>query len=1207
MRRITASCLLLLSAAVLPAHGQLIINGSFEDASGVGWVGGYVRYSCSLGQGARIHIPTPCTLSGDWALEFATGFGVLSGTGAQVLMVTPGTPVTIEGYIDNGPGGADTTHSGTVRLFDGGTVNPDGSIAGATLLASATRTQADQSPDWQRVQVSGTSSTGTVIVQYVAAGNVGGSTPGAVHFDDFSVIVLDQHPPATPTITEPDVDGKIVNPADVHMESGPFSDPDPGDTHACTDWEIWTVSPAERVWVTSCIGGLEKLHTHLGDGVFEGSHAGRHELLADTDYRLQIRHRDSSGDPASEWSGWAPRLFHTGPATSVFPMDLDDVAGSPPPQWTDTLGADVILPAAAVAPSLRLESFSGQLILEFRGWNGSANQVINPPALAEHIDVRVRLDAGSLAADLVLPESRVVFTDDDGAERTIYLPALSVPPGQPVYLWVSANGSTFYGSESQTEPDFSSLARGAPVPWTVQQPGYVVEVVATGFQLPVNIAFKPNAGTGPNDPYYYVTELYGTIKVVRRSGMVSDYATGLLNFNPTGAFPGSGEQGLTGIVVDPASGDVFAGVLYDSASSPGTHYPKVVRFHSNDGGLTAATQTVILDMVGESQGQSHQISNFSIGPDGKLYVHMGDGFSTATAQNLSSFRGKILRMNLDGTAPVDNPFYSAGDGITARDYVFAYGLRNPFGGAWRASDGRHYEVENGPSVDRFAQIVAGRNYLWSGTDASMLNYAIYNWNPATAPVNIAFIQPGTFGGSGFPADKMDHAFVTESGPTWASGPVSNGKRITEFVLDAAGNRLSGPTPLAVYSGTGKATAVALAAGPDGLYFSDLYKDVDYSSPIDRGANILRIKFVGTASFANDVSSGPAPLSVHFSDTSNTPSPTAWLWDFGDGSTSTVVNPVHTYGAPGLYDVSLRVTAAGGVSITRKERLIHVGVFPRVALIGGSLPPNASDAAVAEHLRWMGMTVDVYDDEPANRPTGAQLAATHDLIVASSTITSANVAGEFASLPVPLLYWEGALNRPEREPLASNATTVDGVTSINILNNTHPVTLGLPAGTVAVFNPAARMSVALGPYGNGVSILATRAGAPGEAAMMAAETGATLLGGALAQARRVFLFIEDTSWLSTTEAGRQLFDQGVLWALGLPTGLAAPDFDRDRDVDRVDFNTFVSCVTGPAVGPPVSGCEAADFDADQDVDHDDFGRLQRCLDGPGLIADPACAD
>ena len=507
--------------------------------------------------------------------------------------------------------------------------------------------------------------------------------------------------PNTPLINEPSTDGQLVNPADVHMETSVFSDPDPGDLHLCSDFEIWTITPSQRVWVTSCIGGIEKVHTHLGDGVFEGSHAGRLELFYETDYRLRVRHRDDSGDAATEWSAFAERPFRT---TS----QIDPIPGAPG--------------------------------------------------------------------------------------------------------------------------------------WLVHDPNYKVEIAATGFQLPVNIAFVPNPGPNPNSPFYYVTELYGIIKVVTRDGTVRDYATGLLNFNPTGAFPGSGEQGLTGIAIDPANGNVYACLLYDAG---GPHYPKVVRFTSTDGGLSAATMTTILDMPGESQGQSHQISNLTIGPDGKLYVHMGDGFDTSTGQNLSSFRGKILRVNLDGSAPADNPFYNASDGINARDYVFAYGLRNPFGGDWRTADGMHYEVENGPSVDRFAKVVRGRNYLYDGSDASMANFAIYNWAPSTAPVNIAFIQASRFGGSGFRADKFDHAFVTESGGTWATGPQSNAKRITEFVLDPNGNRISGPTPLVEYNGTGKATVAALAAGPDGLYFSDLYKDLNYTSPIDRGANILRIRRIDT--------------------------------------------------------------------------------------------------------------------------------------------------------------------------------------------------------------------------------------------------------------------------------------------------------------------------------------------------------------------------
>src|SRR5262249_12437598 len=146
--------------------------------------------------------------------------------------------------------------------------------------------------------------------------------------------------------------------------------------------------------------------------------------------------------------------------------------------------------------------------------------------------------------------------------------------------------------------------------------------------------------------------------------------------------------------IDPMTGDLFVAVVYEANTPDREHDPKVIRIHSFDGGRTAGIISTVLDMPGEAIGPSHQISSISIGYDGKLYVHIGDGFSTEKAEDLSSFRGKILRMNLDGTAPIDNPFYNAADGIAARDYIYAYGFRNPFGGAWRQMDKSLFEVEN---------------------------------------------------------------------------------------------------------------------------------------------------------------------------------------------------------------------------------------------------------------------------------------------------------------------------------------------------------------------------------------------------------------------------------------------------------------------------------------------------------------------------------
>lgn len=187
-------------------------------------------------------------------------------------------------------------------------------------------------------------------------------------------------PSSAPTITEPSTDGQLVSAADVHMEATGFSDPD-GDTHVCSDWEIWTVSPSEPVWQALCATGTESVHIHLGDGAFVNSYADEVDLKSDTDYVLRVRFLDSAGEASS----WSERPFKT------------ELAG---------------------------------------------------------------------------------------------------PPGTP-----------------------------SPVPWAVRQPGFKVELVASGLQLPVNVAPVLRPGNRPRDPILYITELYGTIKVVMRNGAVRNYAS----------------------------------------------------------------------------------------------------------------------------------------------------------------------------------------------------------------------------------------------------------------------------------------------------------------------------------------------------------------------------------------------------------------------------------------------------------------------------------------------------------------------------------------------------------------------------------------------------------------------------------------------------------------------------------------------------------
>jgi glucose/arabinose dehydrogenase len=500
--------------------------------------------------------------------------------------------------------------------------------------------------------------------------------------------------------------------------------------------------------------------------------------------------------------------------------------------------------------------------------------------------------------------------------------------------------------------DFHTAGATQPVPgagtWLVR-PGYVVEPVETGLRLPVNIAFVPNPGPNPSDPLYYVTELYGSIRVVRRDGTMQTFATGLLDYNPQGPISGVGEQGLTGLAVErdsanPAIYHLYVGMLWDNgnpAPAP-NHYPKVERLDSVAGGLAMASRTLLINMQPATQGQSHLISNISIGPDGKLYVHMGDSFEPATALNLDDYRGKVLRMNKDGTPVATgdpagaNPFYNAADGINARDYVFTYGHRNPFGGAWRPADGKQWIVENGDNVDRLVDLTAGASYGWAGNDATHIQYSKFYWNPAVAPVNIDFVDPSRFGGSGFPASEQGHAFVSLSGSTYASGPIQTSKGIVDFpdldTLGPDGKLLVQPSFLVKYNGTGRATVAGLAAGPDGLYFTDLYEDTGAGGATGIGANVYRIRYVGggggqvptvaTAASAtpNPVNAGStANLSALGADDGgeanlvytwgvlgNPPGPVG----FSVNGSNSAKNTVATFTANGTYDLYVSIRDAG---------------------------------------------------------------------------------------------------------------------------------------------------------------------------------------------------------------------------------------------------------------------------------------------------------
>jgi glucose/arabinose dehydrogenase len=127
----------------------------------------------------------------------------------------------------------------------------------------------------------------------------------------------------------------------------------------------------------------------------------------------------------------------------------------------------------------------------------------------------------------------------------------------------------------------------------------------------------------------------------------------------------------------------------------------------DDGGLGVDPQT-ILEVEGAPEC-CHIAGSLTWLPDGTLLVGVGDHETHDDSQDLSSPRGKILRINPDGSVPAGNPFVSRDD---ADSRVYALGLRNPFGVAVGA-DGVMFVLDNGEfGFDTIYRLEPRANYGW---------------------------------------------------------------------------------------------------------------------------------------------------------------------------------------------------------------------------------------------------------------------------------------------------------------------------------------------------------------------------------------------------------------------------------------------------------------------------------------------------------------
>lgn len=248
--------------------------------------------------------------------------------------------------------------------------------------------------------------------------------------------------------------------------------------------------------------------------------------------------------------------------------------------------------------------------------------------------------------------------------------------------------------------------------------------VVTGITQPWEILWGP-------DDYIWCTTRPG--RVLRIDPETGNYTT-VLNKSTVVPNSGQNEPGMLGMALHPnflTTPKVY--IVYCFMVGNSTIRERLSSFDWD--GTALVNETTLIDNI--SGAWIHNGARLLITPDQKILMSTGEIGSPALSQNLSSLNGKILRINLDGSIPADNP--------DPASYVYSYGHRNGQGLAL-GPNGIIYESEHGQNnSDELNIIEANRNYGWNAVEgacntASEITYCNANnvkeplkeWSPCIA-------------------------------------------------------------------------------------------------------------------------------------------------------------------------------------------------------------------------------------------------------------------------------------------------------------------------------------------------------------------------------------------------------------------------------------------------------------------------------------------